>query len=268
MRKVVLLFAVIVAGLFSSCEVKIPEYVMSPKKMESFLYDYHLVQAMSGQYSGADFKGKLYFGYVFNKHGVTKERFDSSMLWYTRYPKHLKRIYENLEVKLDKELELLNNARATLEEGVSLDVAYLAEDSADVWTSAKIKQLTSTPLNSRVAFSFDVPEDTTFVKGDSLSFSFTAYFIPSDSVKIVQGAYSAVKLEYEDGTVFTKGVMVETPGEYDLFAPRYFSSKLRSMSGFIYYFDNDSTVKSRLLLGDLSVVRIHPKKDNKAKKRR
>ncbi len=262
------LFAVALAALIVSCEVKMPDNVMPPGEMEEFLYDYHLVQAMTNRYSSYDYMEKLHYNYVFDKHNISKERFDSSMLWYNRYPKHLKRIYENLEAKLEKEVEMLNNARATLVDGVSLDVAYLAEDSADIWTSSKIKQLLATPLNSKLSFSFEVPKDTTFVEGDSLSFSFTAYFIPSSIDSLVQKAYSAIRLDYADGTVYTKSLTVDASREYHLSAPRYAKSKLKSMSGFVYYSDNDSTAQARLLLADISVVRIHPKQESKKVKKR
>ena len=53
--------------LFSllSCEVKVPENVIPPKKMEAFLYDYHLVQSMNGQYSSDEYREKLFYSYIF-----------------------------------------------------------------------------------------------------------------------------------------------------------------------------------------------------------
>ena len=81
--------------LLFSCEVKMPEDIIPPTKMEALLYDYHLVQSMSSEYASDDYKEKLYFAYVFDKHNVTQEEFEHSMQWYNRYPKHMKKIYAN-----------------------------------------------------------------------------------------------------------------------------------------------------------------------------
>ena len=64
--KIVLLVALVLV----SCEVQRPEHILSPEKMEAFLYDYHLVQSMSGEYSTSSNKEKLFFDYVFKKHNV------------------------------------------------------------------------------------------------------------------------------------------------------------------------------------------------------
>lgn len=258
MRSLGHILSVIFIFTLLSCEVKMPDYVMPPEKMEAFLYDYHLIQSMSGQYSSSDYKEKLYYSYVFKKHNIEKSRFDSSMHWYNRYPKHLKRIYENLEKRLTAEVDLYDDGKKHLVEGVLLEALSLVDDSVNLWTSSRLKYLSSTPLNSRVAFSFEVPEDTSFVKNDSLSFSFTAYFIHSEDTLLKQSAYASIRLAYADSTLFTKAVNVDTSGVYLLSAPRYPDSKLKSMSGFVYYTDNDTTASSGLLLGDLSVSRIHP----------
>ena len=242
--------------LVASCQVGIPKYVMQPDKMEAFLYDYHMVQAMAGEYSSDDYKEKLYYSYIFKKHNIDKEQFDTAMQWYSRYPKHLRRIYENITARLEREVERLDNARGCDKEGVSLDFVFFGEENVNLWTSPTIRQFSSNSLNNRLLFSFKVPDDTTFVKGDSLSFSFVADFIAKDSVE--QEAFASIRLDYENDSIFTKAVRVDSVGAYNLSAPRYFDSKLKSMNGFVYYVDNDTTAASRMLLRDISLMKIKP----------
>ena len=249
---VVLLFSLL------SCEVKVPDYVISPKKMEAFLYDYHLIQSMTGQYSSDEYKEKLYYSYIFKKHNIEKSDFDSSMLWYSRYPKHLKRIYEHLEAKLNLEVERLNEEKNLLEEGVSLETLPLAADSINLWTGSKLKYLTSTALNSKLSFSFQVPDDTTFVKNDSMSFSFNAFLLNAGEPLVKQKGYASIRLEYADSTVLTSAAHIDSNGFYNLTVPRNSDSKLKTMSGFVYYVDNDTIARAGLLLSDISVLRIHP----------
>ena len=256
-RLLQILCPVLLAGLLS-CEVKMPEYVIHPDKMEAFLYDYHMIQSMSGEYSVADYKEKLFFGYAYEKHGITKENFDSSMMWYNRYPKHLKRIYERLEARLEDEVAGMNDIRGVFNEGVSLEFAYLDTDTAELWTSSKVKMLTSTPLCNRLAFSFTTPDDTAFMPGDSLQFSFSALFF-KDSLNVKeQHAYAAVLLEYADNTADSKGVIMKSTGDYMLSLKRNTDSRLKAMSGYVYY--NDSSIvhgNAGVVLSDISVKRIH-----------
>jgi hypothetical protein len=76
-------------------------------------------------------------------------------------------------------------------------------------------------------------------------------------LEIVQNAYASVRLDYGDGGVLTRSVRVDTSGVYHLPTLPKPDKKLKSMSGFVYYTDNDSTANSLLLLSDLSLVRMH-----------
>ena len=64
------ILSVLFLSTLLSCEVKVPDYVIPPQKMEAFLYDYHLIQSMNGQYSSDDYREKLYYSYIFNKHNI------------------------------------------------------------------------------------------------------------------------------------------------------------------------------------------------------
>lgn len=263
------LFLKIIFPLFllflTSCEVKVPDNIVSPKKMESFLYDYHLVQSMASEYSSFDYKEKLFYDYVFKKHDITKERFDSALIWYNRYPKRLKRIYENLEHRLEMEVASLNDARASFEEGVLLEAAFLAADTAQLWTSSRMRLLASSYVDSKLYFSFEIPDDTTFVKGDSLTFAFGSYFINGGDDNVQQEAYASIRVDYDDKTYYHKDLSITESGEYSLAAPRDFDRKLKKMSGFVYYVDDDKNTKAKVLLSGISVTRIHPLKASKKK---
>ena len=253
----------LVLALFS-CEVKIPDDVIAPDKMEKLLYDYHLVQSMSSEYASDEYKEKLYFEYVFAKHNVKEAEFDSSLVWYNRYPKHMYRIYQNLEQRLEGEVEMMSNAKGPLDEGVSLDVAYLASDTAELWTSTPAKMLLSTPLQSTLTFGFEM-SDTLFVAGDSLSFSFDASFVSGGVKGVRQEAFAAITVNYDDGKVENCAARVDKTGHVVLAFNRYFDSRPVSMNGFVYYFDNDATASARLVLTAISVTRIHPPKEEEDK---
>lgn len=249
--------------LMVSCKVEMPKDVLSPEKMEAVLYDYHLVQSMSATLASVDYKEKLMYSFVYDKHGISKEEFDSALVWYNRYPKYMKEIYGNLEAKLQADVDMLGGAKVVQDECVDLDAVNLALNVAELWTGHPVKMLSPTPLNNKILFSFDVPTDSSFVAGDSLVFSFNAMFVSrNDSIR--QEAYAAINLDYDDDSYYAAGVSVKESGFFMLPVARSFSTRLKSMSGYVYYFDNDTAYSSRMVLSDLSLKRLHPaKKTNK-----
>lgn len=263
-RCAVKIVSVLLLLLLVSCKVEMPKGILPPEKMEAVLYDYHLAQSMSSTLASADYKEKLMYIYVYEKHGIDKELFDSSLVWYNRYPKYIKDIYANLETRFQREVDILGGARLQQYEGVDLDAANLAVNVAELWTGHPVKLLSSTPLNNRVVFSFDTPKDSAFVVGDSLVFSFNATFFSENDAAVTQQAYAAVTLEYDDETYHITGMSIKESGLFVLPVSRNFKSRLNSMSGYVYYFDNDTSYTSRMLLNDLSLKRLHPSKSAKS----
>ena len=250
-----ILLPLFISVLMASCEVKMPEDVIPPARMEALLYDYHLVQSMSSEYASVDYKEKLYFDYVFTKHNVSKEEFGHSMEWYNRYPKHLQKIYANLEKRIEEELESLNGAGVSLVPGVNLEVAFLAADTAELWSGAHNMMLYSSSLNSYLAFGFETPQDSSFVAGDSISFSFNALFADEGRKEVAQKAHAGLYVVYDDGTTDNAGMDVEQ-GDCSLSVKRNKECRMKSVSGFVYYTDDDSLAKAKMMLSDISVKKI------------
>ena len=156
--------------LLASCSVEIPKDIIQPSQLEALLYDYHLVQAMSTDASD-EYKRRLYAAFVFDKHTVSKEYFDSSMMWYARNPKYLHKIYNTLYDKIDAEIALMSGEKRI----ANVEVNPLSGDTVDLWSDAKVMLLTSSPYFRRKTFAYEA--DTTFVDGDSIAFSAVLHFI-------------------------------------------------------------------------------------------
>ena len=90
-------------------------------------------------------------------------------------------------------------------------------------------------------------------------FSFNAEFIPSLLQGIEREAYASIALEYDNDTLYhAAGISVKESGTYSLSVPRNFENRMKSMSGYVYYYDNDTASESSLLLSRISLKRIHP----------
>lgn len=253
--------ALSVATLLLSCQVKMPEDVLPPDKMEVVLYDYHMTQSMALSLATADYKEKLMYTHVYDKHGITKEMFDSSLVWYNRYPRHMKRIYANIENRLNREIDELAAIRGLQNETVDISVVDFTAGNAELWTGHPVKMLSSVPHANKVAFSFETPKDSSFMAGDSLVFSFNAEFLSDRTGDVKQEAYAAITLVYNDGSYDVSGLSIDEAGHYALAEVRNYRTRISSVSGYIYYFDNDSSKTSVMLLDRLSLRRLHPVKN-------
>ena len=72
MRKTDILVLVLLATLLSGCRLHRPDDVMSPKKMEQFLYDYHLAQAIGQELSKEQkYTSKAYIDWAYEKNSAS-----------------------------------------------------------------------------------------------------------------------------------------------------------------------------------------------------
>ncbi len=241
------------AVVLSACQIKTPDWVIPSDKMADILYDYHLAQAVTTDEGPLSYKKKLHINYVFDKHGYTKEMFDSSLVWYTRYPKQLVKIYSGLENKLLVEMEKMGVGSVADD---SFNTLMATADTVNLWRDARVKLLSSTAMTNRMVFEYKA--DSTYVKGDSITFSFTARHLSAGKDSVDYNAQAALLVEYGDATSSVAGVRVTADGSYAVSVERNFNSDIKSFSGFLYYSDNDSLAAPKLLVGDIAVKRIHP----------
>lgn len=237
-----LLFAV-------GCEVKIPDGVIVPDKMEPLLYDYHLAQVITAGQAVSSYEKKMHINYIFDKHGVTKEVFDSSLVWYTRYPRKMLNIYSKLEKKLAAELD--EKSIAFTQEVPAIEDA----ETVNLWRGPRLKILSSAALCNRVTF--EAAADESDLRGDSISLSFTALRLLTDD-SLQARATASLAVEYKDGSEVVNSLNITKDGAHLLGVERNYNSDIKGVRGFIYYTDNDSLCSSKLLLGDIKLLRIHP----------
>ena len=104
-----LALSLLAVGLVA-CDVKRPSNILSDSAMENVLYDYHISRSMGEKVPYTDdYKRVLYADYVFQKHGIDKAIFDSSMVWFTRHPDVLAKVYEKVNVRLKAERDAIDN---------------------------------------------------------------------------------------------------------------------------------------------------------------
>lgn len=253
MRRIDVLAIALIAVVLSGCRLKRPDNVLPPKKMEQFLYDYHLAQAV-GQELPRDerYTTQAYIDWAYSKNGITKEQFNTSLVWYTRYPKELAKIYKRLSNRVDdeykaasKSLSQIEKKSFTIQSGDSIDLWYL-DRSALLNTSAYMNKLT-----------YRINRDTTFHKGDTVCLNLYGTFVSIDS-GVPQYAYISLSAYYND-SISTADTILRCSGKVGLSAILDKDKDLSSISGSINYLDSTDNRSSMLVVSGMELMRYHEK---------
>lgn len=245
-------------SLLTACTVEVPSHIIQQQEMEDLLYDYHLMQAISGDIgAGSQLKRKQYEQYVLDKHHVTEAQFDSSLAWYMRHTKELEEIYKKLDKRYtDKKQEL---AEAILPAN-RIDQGTPAGDSVNIWNDYRLYRLTDSPLSNKLTFS--IPADSNFHIHDTFQWGLQATYTGDT----LHRAIMSLTLLLDHDTI---GVTREIPSSdaYTLTLQCDSDYKIREISGFVYYYPTDTLSEAKadtlpsitplLLISDISLMRYH-----------
>ncbi len=175
MRKLLyLVLALVSLSVVASC-IDRPDIVLDEEQMIDLLVDVHRAEGLleMQQQQGAGFGSDLdtyqkeVIAAVLQKHGVSRSRYDSSLMWYAQHLKLLTRVYGHVDERLKEEHEMWS-----LQVTETRDfVGSMAGDSVDLWTLRDHLILDSRRY-SDILF-WEIPSDSNFVDGDTLRWQFT-----------------------------------------------------------------------------------------------
>lgn len=243
-----LLLGVLLTFTVTGCSVKRPDTIFQDAQMENILFDYHIAKAMADDVPyNESYKKALYMESVFQKHGVTEAEFDSSMVWFSRHPDVLTKIYENVSARLKKERDAINHLIALRD---NKPKESLPGDSVDVWQGRKVYQLTGMPLDNRLDFSLSV--DTNFKNRDTLRWSVRFRFLEADSLFAPQ---MALQIIYDRDTLVSGPKQIMGAGIHTLSLSADTLGAMKEIRGFIYA--PVRTVAQHMLLDSISLMRYH-----------
>lgn len=174
MRKLLyLVLALVSLSVVASC-IDRPDIVLDEEQMIDLLVDVHRAEGLleMQQQQGAGFGSDLdtyqkeVIAAVLQKHGVSRSRYDSSLMWYAQHLKLLTRVYGHVDERLKEEHEMWS-----LQVTETRDfVGSMAGDSVDLWTLRDHLILDSRRY-SDILF-WEIPSDSNFVDGDTLRWQF------------------------------------------------------------------------------------------------
>ena len=252
MRKIDVL-AVVLLLVLSGCRLKRPDDVLSPKKMEQFLYDYHMAQAIIQDLPKEEkYTTPAYVDWAYQKNGITKEQFNTSLVWYTRYPKELSKIYKRLSNRIEDEYKAASKALSQIEKK---SFTIQSGDSIDLWYLDKTALLNGSIYMNKLTYR--VNRDTTFHKGDTVCLNVFGTFVSVDS-GVPDYAYMSLSAYYGD-SVSTVDTLLEKNGQVRLSLILDSRKNFTSLSGSVNYVDSTDNRNSILILSGMELMRYHLK---------
>lgn len=250
-RNKIVLLTIVSLLLFVACTDKRPADVLSPKKLEAILYDYHLAQSMISDLPSSErYKKDLYFDYVYAKHGITKEQLDSSLVYYARYPKDLSVLYVNLSDKVERNIERIKEMDVPL---VQYECVPIAGDSVDLWFEGHLVHMSPSVVNNH--FNTVVPYDTNFKANDSFEWHGEVLFLNPMPDSLYRYVHLSLMLEYANDSIASVDTLLYNSGSYDLLLADSVGLKLRNVSGDVYY--KGCEASGDILLHGMKLMRYH-----------
>ena len=175
MRKLLyLVLSLLSLSVVASC-IDRPDVVLDEEQMIDLLVDVHRaeglleMQQQQGAGYGADLETyqKEVIASVLQKHGVSRSRYDSSLMWYAQHLKLLTRVYGHVDERVKEEHEMWRLQVTETRDFVS----SMAGDSVDLWTLRE-HLILDRRRYSDILF-WEIPSDSNFVDGDTLRWRFT-----------------------------------------------------------------------------------------------
>lgn len=234
----------------TGCRLRRPDDVLAPKYMEQFLYDYHLAQSIAQDLPRAErYKSNAYTDWAYEKNGISKEQFDRSLVWYTRYPKELAKIYKRLQLRVDEEYYAASRSLAKIEKQ---SYVIKSGDSVDLWYNGRNSILNTSVYMNKLLYS--VNRDTTFHNGDTVRLGLDGLFVlAADSARY---AYMSLSAYYGD-SVSTVDTILYSSGPVRLELVLGDVKALSNLSGSINYQDSTDNREGMLVLTNQELMRYH-----------
>lgn len=249
-RSVYILFLVAVVALLAACSDTRKPDVLPTAKLEAVLYDYHLAQVIVGDLpSNQRYKKKLYFDYVYDKHGVTEAQVDSSLVYYARNPEGLSDIYASLSTRIAADIQRLEDENKPLKARTAVAVVG---DSADLWYDIRLLQLCSSPLGDN-RYSLFIPTDTNFKAGDQLVWSGKALFLQGGVDTLGRYLHLDLKVKYMNDSIASADTLLYTSSTFALTLRD--TAVVKSIQGTAYLKSGDAA--ERLLIVSPTLMRYH-----------
>lgn len=176
----IFLLCCLLALSLTACHSWRPWGVMNSTDMEDVLYDIHLTEGMiSAVYPNMRREDqRASYDAVFEKHHVTREKFEKSLEWYSSHPDLFTQIYDSLDVRFGQLVKDVKSYKYHDEMSHMLALDTLAK--VNIYGFPIHQKFLGTPKADEV--SFDVNQQILLAPGDKYVWRFYYKSVASDTV--------------------------------------------------------------------------------------
>ncbi|MCR4920932.1 MAG: DUF4296 domain-containing protein [Bacteroidaceae bacterium] len=260
----VLMGALLLLVLLSGCKPRRPANILSEKKMENVLVDYHLAQGIAEGQSGVrEVSTYRNVQAVFRKHHITEAVFDSSLVYYSIHAEKLSEICRRVSDRVEARAAMMGVEAQAPPKDIYADLDSEG-DTANIWADQNFCIMQPNKLQN--IFHFHIPADSTFLLGDSFLWRFRSSFRVQGSMREVYFVL-LVRYEADPDTVANVAIQLRDSRMNEMrFEPdtHLDTCRIKSISGYAYWplpETHEEAEFSLLVLSDISLIRFHRKQE-------
>jgi hypothetical protein len=229
----------IVSAMFAMCTK--PSYVLSEKKMEKVLYDMYIAEAeMTNNYSiftSDSVKKRELLNSVLAKHKISKEKLDTSLVWYSAHLEKFMKINE----KIEEQYSILIDTLRKREEATMKPIDRNAFDSIPIRLTKKDVILTA-KNNLQI-----IAADTV------LSYYGGNYTFRAQIMGVVDSVYPALNFRIQCAdTTFVKQDTIKNNGFFTSTVDIAMKNRVTGVMGVIHYPDS-AKIKMPVFIKSVSI---------------
>lgn len=259
MRKLPFFIILIMSVVVASCD-KAPGYVVGESDMVPLLVDIHKAEALIEQNPekyGNDSIRKSIKSSVLMKHGVTPEKFDTSLVWYAHNMDVYNDVYSRVTEKLEAEKAMLESggtSAAVTRKRSSRGPRYRDYgDTADIWKEARQYVVTASLCKDMVPFVYVSNSES--APGDR--YAMRMKVVTSRSSAAVE---TVVAIEYVDGVVTLTQRKASSDGWNEFVLQGDSLKRIRNVFGYISF--NVTDPRSICYVDSVMLLRTHFDRQN------
>ncbi len=210
---------------------KVPDGILSEKKMQAVQVDMQLAEAMinldSKEFSDNARKEALYQS-IFRKYDITQAEYDSSLIWYGRHLDIYMKVYDRVLADLNERQKALGDVQASA-------APVSKQDSVDIWPRRTSLRLEPDALFNGVTF--DIKPETNYSSGSSFVLGMNVWGINEGM------AYKPeIRISADQGdTIVTVNDKVLRDGYHETVLKTVPTKQVKRVYGYIFMNNADSS---------------------------
>ena len=229
--------------MMASCS-KVPDNILSEKKMQAVLADMVIAEALSNievkTFKTDTMKLALYES-VFRKHNIPRALYDSSLVWYGQHLDIYMKVYERVERDLDNRAKTLGDVQA--------DAAPSSnQDSVNIWP--RRPSLTLSPKSVFNAVTFDIKPEKNYSSGSIFVLGMNVWGLNPKSKYKPEVHISTMQSD----TTMVVSKTIDKDGYFEVTVRTKATKQVRRVYGYIRMNHVDSTY-NKIYIDDIKLMK-------------